>query len=340
MEKKIYIIGGIFLAAQIVFYVAKGVIPTQEEQDYRAAVEVYEGERAEDIQLDMQRNPGKFSEKVTAELEEQVLWMSDFEHALCTFYLSEAEGEKGYVYVPSSGEILGSEGFGERVGVPLMVYQKGWQYLFGMTDGWRQYIVAFFMIYFVMSTLHKKQKVGIRRQFLSALVCVVVTTLPELLWVLVRFGLRGTAFPVHSVAEIGGGSLAGMVRTLFLLRVLGVWMLEELYVFLNKIFWKKERMPARLIGIFVVMPLLAAGIAGMIEEGTPVILASSLGNLLVGSDAFRMSYEYVGILCMMAAVIIAFCRLFPVFQYTEEDIARMNRHFNDNDEKGEHHGRG
>lgn len=329
MGKKIYIIGGIFLAAQITFYVAKGVTPTQEERDYRAAVEVYEGERAEDIQLDMKRNPGKFSEKVTAELEEQVLWMSDFEHALCTYYLSEAEGKKGYVYVPASGEILGTEGLGEEVGVPLMVYQKGWQYLFGMTDGWRHYIVAFFMIYFVMSTLHKKQKVTIRKQFLTALVCVVVTTLPELLWVLVRFGLRGTSFPVHSIADIGGGSLAGMVRTLFLLRVLGVWMLEELYVFLNKIFWKKEHVPARLIGILVALPLLAAGIVGMIEEQTPVTMVASLGNLLVGSDAFWVSYEYVGILCMMVAVIIAVCRLFPVFQYSEEDIARMNRHFSD-----------
>lgn len=330
MGKKFYIIGVIFLVAQIVFYVAKGVTPTQEERDYRAAVEVYEGKRAEDIQIDMDRNPGKFSEKVTAELEEQVLWMSDFEHAMVTYYQSEIEGKKGYVYVPASGEVLGSEGFGEEVGVPLFVYQKGWKYLFGMTEGWRQYIVAFFMIYFVMVILYKKQKVGIGRQILSALVCVILATLPELLWVIIRFGLSGMDFPIHSIAEIGGGSLAGMARTLILMRILGVWMLEELCVFLNKVFWKKERVPIWVLGIFVALPLLAAGIAGgMVEEGTPVTLVASLGNLLVGSNTYWVSYEYVGVLCIMAVVIIAFCRLFPVFQYSEEDLARMNRHFKD-----------
>lgn len=329
MAKKYYIIGIILFVFPILYYLAKGMMPTQEELDYRAAVEVYEGERSQDVERRMKKSPGQFSAEVTEELNKQLLWMSDFEHALCTYYLEEAEGKKGYVYVASSGQILGSEEFGEEVGIPLLIYQKGWHYLIGMTEGWRQYLMAFVMIYFVFVIWYKREKAAIWSQILCAFICVAVTMLPELIWVLCRFGLPGMDFPVHSIADIGGGSLAGMVRTLFLMRVLGVWMIEELYVFLNKRFWKKERMPFWLIGIFVVLPLLAAGIADVVEKGTPVTLAASLGNLLVGTNAFFVSYEYVGILCIIAVVIIAICRFFPVFHYTEEDIARMNRHFTD-----------
>ena len=108
MAKKYYIIGIILFVFPILYYLAKGMMPTQEELDYRAAVEVYEGERSQDVERRMKKSPGQFSAEVTEELNKQLLWMSDFEHALCTYYLEEAEGKKGYVYVASSGQILGS----------------------------------------------------------------------------------------------------------------------------------------------------------------------------------------------------------------------------------------
>lgn len=322
MKTKYYVFGVFLLIFPIVMYVVSGCKAlTSEEKEYRAVADKYEGWRAIDIQKAEEKQKTRMSDGAYQKFEEHVEWMADFEHALCTYYLPEIKGEKGYVSVFASEKLTGGEGIKQKVAIPLMVYQEGYRYLFGIQNPVRHYVAAFTMLYFVLLFLYSRRKWALWKQFLFAAAVVVLVTAPELVWCAWHFGLRGGGYSVRSVEDMGGGTLSGVIRTMFMLRVLGVVMLESIYLFVNKFLYDNHKKSMMIVGCVMLISLITAA------ADERIIIVGSLTNLMVASNAFQVSYQYVGILSLLAVVIIAFCRFFPLYHYSEEDIQRINHHF-------------
>ena len=72
----------------------------------------------------------------------------------------------------------------------------------------------------------------------------------------------------------------------------------------------------------------AVGAVVVFASKTQVFLCG-LSDVLIVTNAIKFSYEYVAILLILDIVIIAVCRFYPIYNYSENDIKRMELHFKD-----------
>ena len=324
--KKFYIVTVLVIILQVCFFIGTS-FPYSTEKNYRQVCKKYEGLRYKAARDQVNADRSHIPKTDFDRLMNQIDWMEDMEHNRVTAYLPEAKEEKGYVYVEVPLEKAGMEGTLEKKAIPLFVYQEGYRKLFGVEGEYLHFFQAIIVIVLMMFLIDRKEKITILRRILYAVIVWGIVYLPELIWIFICYGFSGADFPGISVGEIGEFPIYGVARIMYLVRFFGIFTLEYLIVFLNRLLRKRHYVIDLVLFCLHMLPA-AVGAVVVFASKTQVFLCG-LSDVLITTDAMKFSYEYVSILLILDIVIIAVCRFYPVYNYTESDIKRMELHFKD-----------
>ncbi len=324
--KKFYIVSILVIILQVCFFVGSG-FSYSTEKNYRQVCKKYEGLRYMEARDQVNADRSQISEKNFVRLMEQIDWMEDMEHNRVTAYLPESKEEKGYVYVEVPTEKAGMEGTLEEKSIPLFVYQEGYKKLFGLEGEYLHFLQAIIAIVLMLYLNYRKEKITLLRRILYAVIVGGIVYLPELIWIFICYGFSGADFPGISVGEIGEFPIYGVARIIYLVRFFGMVTLEYLIVFINRLSRKRNCVIYLLLFCLHILPA-AIGAVVICVSKTQVFLCG-LSDVLIATNALKFSYEYVAILLILDLIIIAVCRLYPIYHYSESDIKRMELHFKD-----------
>lgn len=324
--KKFYIVTVLVIILQVCFFIGTS-FPYSTEKNYRQVCKKYEGLRYKAARDQVNADRSHIPKTDFDRLMNQIDWMEDMEHNRVTAYLPEAKEEKGYVYVEVPLEKAGIEGTLEKKAIPLFVYQEGYRKLFGVEGEYLHFFQAIIVIVLMMFLIDRKEKITILRRILYAVIVWGIVYLPELIWIFICYGFSGADFPGISVGEIGEFPIYGVARIMYLVRFFGIFTLEYLIVFLNRLLRKRHYVIDLVLFCLHMLPA-AVGAVVVFASKTQVFLCG-LSDVLITTNAMKFSYEYVSILLILDIVIIAVCRFYPVYNYTESDIKRMELHFKD-----------
>ena len=324
--KKFYIVTVLVIILQVCFFIGTS-FPYSTEKNYRQGCKKDEGLRYKAARDQVNADRSHIPKTDFDRLMNQIDWMEDMEHNRVTAYLPEAKEEKGYVYVEVPLEKAGMEGTLEKKAIPLFVYQEGYRKLFGVEGEYLHFFQAIIVIVLMMFLIDRKEKITILRRILYAVIVWGIVYLPELIWIFICYGFSGADFPGISVGEIGEFPIYGVARIMYLVRFFGIFTLEYLIVFLNRLLRKRHYVIDLVLFCLHMLPA-AVGAVVVFASKTQVFLCG-LSDVLITTNAMKFSYEYVSILLILDIVIIAVCRFYPVYNYTESDIKRMELHFKD-----------
>lgn len=324
--KKFYIVTVLVIILQVCFFIGTS-FPYSTEKNYRQVCKKYEGLRYKAARDQVNADRSHIPKTDFDRLMNQIDWMEDMEHNRVTAYLPEAKEEKGYVYVEVPLEKAGIEGTLEEKAIPLFVYQEGYRKLFGVEGEYLHFFQAIIVIVLMMFLIDRKEKITILRRILYAVIVWGIVYLPELIWIFICYGFSGADFPGISVGEIGEFPIYGVARIMYLVRFFGIFTLEYLIVFLNRLLRKRHYVIDLVLFCLHMLPA-AVGAVVVFASKTQVFLCG-LSDVLITTNAMKFSYEYVSILLILDIVIIAVCKFYPVYNYTESDIKRMELHFKD-----------
>ncbi len=324
--KKFYIITVFVVILQVCFFIGTG-LPYSTEKNYRQLCKKYEGLRYKEARDQVNADRSHISKTDFDRLMKQIDWMEDMEHHRVTAYLPEAKEEKGYVYVEVPLEKAGMEGTLEEKAIPLFIYQEGYRKLFGVEGEYLHFFQAIIVILIMTFLNYRKEKITLLRRILYTVIVGGIVYLPELIWIFACYGFSGADFPGISVGEIGEFPIYGVVRIMYLVRFFGIFTLEYFVVFLNRLLWKRHYVIDLVLFCLHILPA-AVGAVVVFASKTQVFLCG-LPDVLITTNAMKFSYEYVAILLILDIVIIAVCRFYPIYNYTESDIKRMELHFKD-----------
>lgn len=324
--KKFYIVTVLVIILQVCFFIGTS-FPYSTEKNYRQVCKKYEGLRYKAARDQVNADRSHIPKTDFDRLMNQIDWMEDMEHNRVTAYLPEAKEEKGYVYVEVPLEKAGIEGTLEEKAIPLFVYQEGYRKLFGVEGEYLHFFQAIIVIVLMMFLIDRKERITILRRILYAVIVWGIVYLPELIWIFICYGFSGADFPGISVGEIGEFPIYGVARIMYLVRFFGIFTLEYLIVFLNRLLRKRHYVIDLVLFCLHMLPA-AVGAVVVFASKTQVFLCG-LSDVLITTNAMKFSYEYVSILLILDIVIIAVCRFYPVYNYTESDIQRMELHFKD-----------
>lgn len=324
--KKFYIVTIFVIILQVCFFIGTG-FPYLTEKNYREVCKKYEGLRYMEARNQVNADRSHISKTDFDRLMKQIDWMEDMEHNRVTAYLPESKEEKGYVYIEVPLEKAGMEGTLEEKAIPLFVYQEGYKKLFGVEGEYLHFFQAIIVIVLVMFLNYRKEKITLLRRILYAVIVEGIVYLPELIWIFVCYGFSGADYPGISVGEIGEFQIYGVARIMYLVRFFGIFTLEYVIVFLNRLLRNRHFMIYLLLMCLHILPA-AVGAVVVFASKTQVFLCG-LSDVLIVTNAIKFSYEYVAILLILDIVIIAVCRFYPIYNYSENDIKRMELHFKD-----------
>ena len=310
--KKFYIVTVLVIILQVCFFIGTS-FPYSTEKNYRQVCKKYEGLRYKAARDQVNADRSHIPKTDFDRLMNQIDWMEDMEH------------NRVYVEVPL--EKAGMEGTLEKKAIPLFVYQEGYRKLFGVEGEYLHFFQAIIVIVLMMFLIDRKEKITILRRILYAVIVWGIVYLPELIWIFICYGFSGADFPGISVGEIGEFPIYGVARIMYLVRFFGIFTLEYLIVFLNRLLRKRHYVIDLVLFCLHMLPA-AVGAVVVFASKTQVFLCG-LSDVLITTNAMKFSYEYVSILLILDIVIIAVCRFYPVYNYTESDIKRMELHFKD-----------
>ena len=326
MNKKFYVVTLFVILLQVCFFIGTGFTYST-EKNYQQVCKKYEGLRYMEARDQVNADRSHIPKTDFDRLMNQINWMKDMEHHRVTAYLPESKEEKGYVYVEVSQEKAGMEGMLEEKAIPLFVYQEGYRKLFGVEGEYLHFFQAIIVVILMMFLNYRKEKITLLRRILYAVIVWGIAYLPELIWIFVCYGFSGADFPGISVGEIGEFPIYGVARIMYLVRFFGIFTLEYFIVFLNRLLRKRQYVIGLLLLCLHMLPA-AVGAVVVFASKTQVYLCG-LSDVLITTNAMKFSYEYVAILLIFDIVIIAVCRFYPIYNYTESDIKRMELHFKD-----------
>lgn len=323
--KRIIIFSIIILAIQTVFWSCRYHFVSVEENEYRSVLSDYEGLCYDAAKKQVSKDSAFIAAKDYERLMKQIRWMEDLEHARVTAYLSEAENDKGYVHVSVPENIAGAEGLSETRAVPLLVYQEGFKDFFGVNNDLIHYIQAIMVVIGILIMYHQVKKEGIAKQLLNVLWLVGIVYLPELLWLLAVYGFSGGGYPGVSVGDIGEFPLYGIMRIVFVFRFLGVLTLGNMMMFFNRLVVKRKYLPSVIVIVMQIVPVMIGLI--VVLSGHASYMICGLSDSLIMTNVIALSYEYAAILFFVNVIILAICKFYRIYHYTDEDVERMKRHF-------------
>ena len=323
--KKVVIFCIVTLAIQAVFWTCRSFFVSGEEKEYRGILSDYEGMRYDVARREISKNRDSIPDRDYDRLMEQIDWMNDLEHTRVTAYLTEDEDDKGYVHVSVPPELSGAEGFSQTRAVPLLVYQEGFRDFFGVDHDYVHYIQAILAVIGMTVMYDRVKKEGVVKQLRNALWVVGVVYLPEFFWLFGVYGFSGGEYPGVSVGDIGDFSLYEIMRIVFLFRFMGVFTLGNMVMFLGRLLVKKDRLPGVVVGVVWVLPVVI-GLVVVLAGGASYAICG-VADLLIMTNVLAFRYEYIAILFFVNVIILAVCKFYRIYIYTEEDVARMERHF-------------
>ncbi|MCM1245617.1 MAG: hypothetical protein NC293_08260 [Roseburia sp.] len=328
MRKRIIIFSIITLVIQTVFWSCMNYFVPVEEDEYRSVLSGYEGLRYDVARKQVSKDSAFLSAKDYERLMKQIDWMEDVEHGRVTAYLPEIENDIGYVHVSVPEDIAGAEGLSETRAVPLLVYQEGFREFFGVNNDYIHYIQAIMAVIGILLMYYQVRKERLAKQLLNALWLVGIVYLPELLWILAVYGLSGGGYPGVSVGSIGEFSLYGIMRIVIAFRFLGVFTLGNMMIFFNRLLVKRKYLPSVVMIVIQIVPVMIGLI--FVLSGKFSYMICGLSDSLIMTNAIVFSYDYVTILFFVNVIILAVCKFCRIYIYTEEDVAKMKRHFSAN----------
>lgn len=325
MMKRIIIFSIITLVIQIVFWSCKNNFVPAGEIEYRSVLSDYEGLRYDMARKQVSKNRASISEKNYERLIEQIDWMETVEHERLTAYLSETENDKRYVPVSVPAEVTGAEELSETKAVPLLVYQEGFREFFGVNNDHIHYIQAIIAVIGILIMYYQVKRERIVKQLLNTLFLVGIVYLPELLWLLKVYGFSGGGCPGVSIGDMGEFPLYGIMRIVFVFRFLGVFTLGNMMMFFNRLLVKRKYLPSVVVIVMQVLPVLIGLV--VVLTGNASYMICGLSDSLIMTNVIAFSYDYVAVLFIVNVIILAVCKFYKIYVYTEEDIERMERHF-------------
>lgn len=320
--KKFCAVAAFAIVLQIFFFIWRS-FQYPVDEDFWQFVKKYEGLRYTEAREQVNADKSQISERNFERIMAQIDWMEDVEHSHVTAYLPQAE--KGYVYVEIPKEKSGIEGLAEEKAIPLLVYREGYKELFGVGEEILHYVQAIFVIILIAFLYDRKEKETLRRRALDAVIIGGIVYLPELIWVFVTYGFPGLNYPGISVGEIGGFPIIGVIRTMYLMRGLGIFTLGYLILFLNRLLWKRRQLVRLVLFVFYMLPVFVGIVVALVNSDR--VFLCGLSDVLVAANVLKFDYEYMAILLILNIVIIVVCKFYPVYHYSEDDIKRMEQHF-------------
>ncbi len=323
--KKVVIFCIVTLVIQAVFWTCRSFLVPGEEKEYRRILSDYEGMRYDVAKREVSKNRELIPAKDYDRLMGQIDWMEDLEHERVTAYLSEDKDDKGYVHVSVPAELSGAEGLSETRAVPLLVYQEGFRDFFGVDHDYVHYIQAIVAVIGMMVMYDRVKREVVVKQLRNALWVVGIVYLPEFFWLLIVYGFSGGEYPGVSIGDIGDFSLYGIMRIVFLFRLIGVFTLGNLVMFLNRLLVKKDYLPGVVVGVLQILPVVIGFIVVLAGGSSYAICGVSDSLIMTNVLAFR--YDYIAILFFVHVIILAVCKFYRIYIYTEEDLVRMEKHF-------------
>lgn len=324
--RKFCIVTILVIILQVCFFIGTG-FPYSAEKNYRQVCKKYEGLRYMEARKQVNADRSQISKTDFDRLMKQIDWMENLEHNRVTTYLPESKEEKGYVYVEVPPEKAGMEGTLEEKAIPLFVYQEGYKKMFGIEGEYFHFFQAIIVFVLIMFLYYKKEKITFLKRILHTLIVGGIAYLPELIWILVFFGSSGAGYPGISVGEIGGFPIYGVARITYLVRFFGIFTLEYLILFLNRLLRKRHYVIDIVLFCLYMLPAAAGAVVVFVSK-TQIFLCG-FSDVLIVTNAMKFSYDYVLILLIIDVVIIAVCRFYPIHHYSESDIKRMELHFKD-----------
>ncbi len=324
--KKFYIVTIFVILLQFCFFIGMSYQYSM-EGNYRKVCKKYEGLRYMEARKQVNADRSQISKTDFDRLMKQIDWMENLEHNRVTAYLPEVKDEKGYVYIEVPLEKAGMEGALEEKSIPLFIYQEGYKKLFGIEGEYFHFLQAIIVIVLIMFLYYRREKITISKCILYTVIVGGIAYLPELIWMLIFFGYSGAGYPGISVGEFGEFPIYGAMRIMYLIRLFGIFSLEYLIVFLNRLLRKRHRVIDLLLFCLHILPAAVGAVVVLVSK-TQVFLCG-LSDVLIATNAMKFSYDYVLILLIIDVVIIAVCRFYPIYNYSESDIKRMELHFKD-----------
>lgn len=300
--------------------------PYSTEKNYQQVCKKYEGLRYVEARDQVNADKSHIPKTDFDRIMKQIDWMEDMEHNRVTAYLPEVE-EKGYVYIEVPIEKAGMEGIAEEKAIPLFVYQEGYKKLFGIEGEYIHFFQAIIVIVLIMFLHYKKEKITFLKSILYTAIVGGIVYLPELIWILVFYGCSGADFPGISVGEIGEFPICGVARMMYLIRFIGIFTLEYLIVFLNRLLRKRHYVINLLLFCLHILPAAVGAVVVFVSKSQ--IFLCGFSDVLIATNAMKFSYDYVVILLILDIIIIAICRFYPIYHYSESDLKRMELHFKD-----------
>lgn len=324
--KKFYIVMVLVIVFQACFFIGTD-FSYSTERNYRQICKKYEGLRYMEARKQVNADRSQISETDFERLMKQIDWMENLEHNRVTAYLPEVKEEKGYVYVEVPFERAGIEGTLEKMSIPLFVYQEGYKRLFGLEGECFHFFQAIIVIVLIMFLYYRKEKFTFLKYVLYTVIVGGIAYLPELVWMLIFFGSSGADYPGISVGEVGEFPIYGAARIMYLIRFFGIFTLEYFIVFLNRLLRKRQKMIHLLLFCLHILPAAVGAVVVFVSK-TQVFICG-FPDVLIATNAMKFSYDYVVILLILNVIMIAVCRFYPIYNYSESDIKRMELHFKD-----------
>ncbi len=324
--KKFYIVTIFVILLQFCFFIGMSFQYSM-EGNYRKVCKKYEGLRYMEARKQVNADRSQISKTDFDRLMKQIDWMENLEHNRVTAYLPEVKDEKGYVYIEVPLEKAGMEGALEEKSIPLFIYQEGYKKLFGIEGEYFHFLQAIIVIVLIMFLYYRREKITLSKCILYTVIVGGIAYLPELIWILIFFGYSGAGYPGISVGEFGEFPIYGATRIMYLIRLFGIFSLEYLIVFLNRLLRKRHCVIDLLLFCLHILPAAVGAVVVLVSK-TQVFLCG-LSDVLIATNAMKFSYDYVLILLIIDVVIIAVCRFYPIYNYSESDIKRMELHFKD-----------
>lgn len=320
--KKFYVAAVFVIVLQIFFFIGRS-FQYPADADYRQLLKKYEGLRYKEAREQVNADRSQISEKDFERIMEQIDWMEDVEHFHVTAYLPRSE--KGYVYVEVPKEKSGVQGLALEKAIPLLVYREGYKELFGVGEEILHYVQAILVIILTVLLYDGKEKEMLRRRALDAVFIGGIVYLPELIWIFAAYGFSGSEYPGISVGEIGQFAIYGVARIMYAMRIFGIFVFGCLVLFLNRLLRNRRDRIRILLFVFYILPVLVGIVVALVDREQ--VFLCGFSDLLIATNALKFDYEYIAILLILNIVIIAICRFYPVYHYSEKDIKRMEQHF-------------
>lgn len=114
---------------------------------------------------------------------------------------------------------------------------------------------------------------------------------------------------------------------MYLIRFIGIFTLEYLIVFLNRLLRKRHYVINLLLFCLHILPAAVGAVVVFVSKSQ--IFLCGFSDVLIATNAMKFSYDYVVILLILDIIIIAICRFYPIYHYSESDLKRMELHFKD-----------